>query len=238
MKARLRRIVLPLVASVMLLPIWGTGTARAEVDYITVADAIIEHGYYVDSKSKLLRSDAALDVLRSTLERSEPAYVAVFPASVDPNAALEGLMKQLDQKGTYVVLAGRRLRAKSNTIDEATLRQHYVQAVKSNPGRPDRALIALLRLLPTAKAAPLKTPEPTTLADAQRAMEAGAKEAAEKKDDGGFPLGYLLGGLGLLAVIAAGFVLLLRRKGKSKPAAGAGAQSPAAGGGPADAPGA
>ncbi|WP_030165453.1 hypothetical protein [Spirillospora albida] len=238
----------------------AAGPAQAEVDLDAIVEDVTESGYHVDSKARYLRTDRALDLLRTAQGRAVPVFVVVVPAGNDAARILAQLPGRLERKGTYAVLAGDQLRVASTTLPKTQVNTAYGKAVKAYPGKPDHALIAFIRTLPVSKNAPPQAtkrsndgkpapeeePIERTLAESQPTGPAtGSKAEKEAKKDDGLPIGYLLAG-GAVVVLAGagGGFLLMRRRKQAAPApaqavpAGAPAGPPAGPGAEAPRPGA
>ncbi|MFI0351470.1 hypothetical protein [Actinomadura sp. 9N407] len=251
MRVHLRRFLVSAVVALMALAVWPGAPARAQVDMELVAESIGEAGYYVDSGAGYFKSDKALDLLRDTKDRRVPVFVAVLPKGVAADKAATQLMAAVGRKGTYAVLAGDTLQVRSNTLPPATVTSTLKKATAANAGRPDKALVDFVSQLPKAQQMPPKDPrtvkkplnetkvgEDRSAAEQEAADSPKTPAAATRKDDGGFPIGLLIGVLGALAVlVAVGAFLILRRRGKATPAP-VGAPGGAAGGVPGGAPGA
>ncbi|MFC0036748.1 hypothetical protein [Actinomadura rayongensis] len=251
MDLSLRRLVLS--GSLVLAPALGltpllasSAEARAGVNLDAIAEDIIESGYYVDAHARYLRTDRAQELLRSAQARVVPVFVAVVPAGNDPDAIIAALPGKLERKGTYAVLAGNKLRVKSDTLPAAQVNGAYARSLKAYPGKPDRALVAFIRTLPVSKYAPPAPGKPgnngkpapeagtkrTTLAESQPTAPASGYRPADR-DGGGVPL-YAIGG-GVAVVLAGGgaaFLLARRRRAASRTAAPQPTTVPAAQDGP------
>jgi hypothetical protein len=225
--------------------------AFAGADLDAVAEGITESGYYVDSHAKYYQSDGAQELLRTAQGRSVPVFIAILPAEDDAGQVLQKLPGMMNRKGTYVVLAGNELKAKSNTLPDAQVKTVYTKAVKSSKGKPDLALLKFVQTLPESKYAPPEPgkpgnngkPAPESTKRQQEKQEQEEKTLAQKqptapaagfepvqKDDGGSMTPYLLGGGGLIVVAAAGaagFLLWRRRSTTPAPAGAAASGTPA-----------
>ncbi len=134
--------------------------AFAGADLDAVAEGITESGYYVDSHAKYYQSDGAQELLRTAQGRSVPVFIAILPAGDDAGQVLQQLPGLMKRKGTYVVLAGNELKAKSNTLPDAQVKSVYTKAVKGSGGKPDLALLKFVQTLPESKYAPPKPGKP------------------------------------------------------------------------------
>jgi hypothetical protein len=90
---------------------------------------------YVAPDATEALSDAQAGALRDRIESSGagPMYVAVLgqDAASDPDGALRALYTDLRRDGTYVLVAGRKVRTASNTVRVRALTQ---QALRANQG--------------------------------------------------------------------------------------------------------
>src|SRR5918999_1221555 len=98
----MNRRSIPLVTAALLAAL-GLATPSSHatgLDPEVVAQAIAEDGYYIDSGSSYLRSDAARDRLRTQLERANsPVFVAVIPAGTTLSPAQ--VYRLANAKGTH-----------------------------------------------------------------------------------------------------------------------------------------
>jgi hypothetical protein len=217
----------PVVIAV-LLTAFGLVTPPAHatgVDPAVVAQAIAEDGYYIDSGAQHLRSDAARDRLRTELERAKsPVFVAVVPAGTTLSPAQ--VYRLAKRKGTYAVLTGGSLRAASNTLAAARVRNALSQAVRTHRGNPGAAVVAFVGLTngtrkPVTPARRRTTPTPSDTptpveTTAEPSAAAAPRPAAAQDGGGNTPL--LIGGvlLILLAAGGSGYLLYRRQRGAAK----------------------
>ena len=130
------RTAIAALLCLLLLP----GTAAAQIE--EAASALTSDPVYVDPQAETLGLEEAQSVrerIRAT--GAEPLFVAVVPAVGDPNAALLELAQSTGRDGTYVLVAGRTLRATSNVIPEGTIRSIATRAVQQRGGS---GLLAIL----------------------------------------------------------------------------------------------
>jgi hypothetical protein len=234
-----RRLSLPAALSTFFLLLLGlyAGPAHADVDVELIGETLSQEGYYVDSGSKVLRSDAALDRLRGELESGikQPVFVTVLPAGAAGPGLASQLARQVGRKGTYAVLVGSRLEASSTALPQRAVNSLLKQAVAANKGDPEAALIQFARSFKereegktgTGKKTergkrPRPSPTPTETVETQ--------VAAQPTDDGG-PDPLLVGGLAALAVaLAGGAFFWWRRRSRAAEPVLAGGPSGSAGG--------
>jgi hypothetical protein len=97
---------------------------------------------YVDPDAEPTLTDAEADELRARIadERAGPMYVVVAPEEIageaggDPTAALGEIAQTLRRNGTYVIVAGRRIRALSNVLDRGEAGELAADAIEGNGG--------------------------------------------------------------------------------------------------------
>jgi hypothetical protein len=224
----MNRRSLPVVIAV-LLAAFGLVTPSSHatgVDPAVVAEAIAEDGYYIDSGAQHLRSDAARDRLRTELERAKsPVFVAVVPAGTTLSPAQ--VYRLAKRKGTYAVLTGGSLRAASNTLAAARVRNALSQALRTHRGDPGAAVVAFVGLTngtrkPVAATkrratpTPSETPTPAETTAEPSAAAAPSPAAAQDESGGNAPL--LIGGvlLVLLAAGGGGYLLYRKQRGATK----------------------
>lgn len=247
-------LVLPAAAAAALLA--PPAAAHADTDMTTVVDSVAEAGYYVDSDAKYFQSDGALDLLRDNKAQHSPVFVAVLPEGESPDTVLNGLVQGVGRKGTYAVISGQTLRIRSTALPQSQVKTAYDKATSANASRPDKALISFVKLLPAAADMPPeskakkieeKAAQPPLAETGVGEDKAQASEQAEAvqnrsaqeatKDEGGFPVLPVAGGV-VVVLLAGGGFLLWKRRGAAPAPAGAGAAgrpggSPAPGTGPA-----
>jgi hypothetical protein len=217
----------PLVMIAVVLAAFGLAMPSAHatgVDPAVVAQAISEDGYYIDSGAKHLRSDAAQDRLRTELERAKsPVFVAVVPAGTTLSPAQ--VYRLAKRKGTYAVLTGGTLRAQSNTLAAARVRNAVTQAVRTHRGDPGAATVAFVGLTNgTKRAAPSTqrqaTPTPSeipTSAEPSTDSSAAAPQSATDRGQGGSSLPLLIAGIvALVTATGAGYMVYRKGRGPKK----------------------
>ena len=225
MDMRVRRASLPAaLAAAFLLLGWHVVPARAaSVDPELVAESVTEDGYYVDSNASYLKSDADLDRLRAALEQAGRAGVVVLPAGTAAGPVLTRLLQSPNHKATYVVLSGTRLQAASNSLSKSQVGKLVTKATKA--GDPKSQVLTFLDLMnpkqggkrggATHKGGNL--PEPSASASTQPDSAVAAPVAAKENDSGGNGLLYGIGGVVVIAVLAAGGILWRRKQATSTP---------------------
>jgi uncharacterized membrane protein YgcG len=128
-------VVLALII-LLLLP----ASASAQID--EAATALRTDPVYVSPQAETLGLEEAQSVRERIRDTGAvPLFVAVLPAAGDPDAALRELAQRTDRDGTYVLVAGRTLRATSNVIPADEIRSIANRAVQQRGGS---GLLAIL----------------------------------------------------------------------------------------------
>jgi hypothetical protein len=140
---------LPLLVVALVLALPAPAQAGELID--RAVEGLRSDNVYVDPDADPGLTDAQADALRSRIadERAGPLYVVVAPSAIaaeaggDPAAALREIGVTLDRPGTYVIAAGRSVRAlaSSGVLDEGEAGDLAAEAVEA--GAPDLDAILL-----------------------------------------------------------------------------------------------
>jgi hypothetical protein len=135
----MRRVLLlaPLLL-LLLLP----AQARAGELIDRAVEGLRSDNVYVDPESDPTLSAAEADALRDRIveQRAGPMYVVVAPAEIageaggDPARALGRIGEAVDRGATYVIVAGRTIRALSGVLDRGEAGELAAEAIDGNGG--------------------------------------------------------------------------------------------------------
>ena len=180
-----------LLALVLALGLAAAPSASAQDtlqrSYVTeAAEALATNPVYVHPEADDLISQSEAESLASQIADADagPIYIAVLPeeataeAGGDPDGLIQLIGPELDRDGTLIVLAGRELRAGSNTFDQGVVPSIADEAVGANQGAAPAEVLSFM-------------------IDRLGAEASGGEGSSEGSGDGGgiglFPL-LLLGG--------------------------------------------
>jgi hypothetical protein len=140
---------LPLVALLLLLALPAPAQAGELID--RAVEGLQSDNVYVDPEADPGLTEAQADGLRNRIvdDRAGPMYVVVAPRAIsgeaggDPTAALREIGRTLQRPGTYVIAAGRSVRALASAgiLDRGEAGQLAAEAVEA--GRPNLDAILL-----------------------------------------------------------------------------------------------
>lgn len=135
----MRRVLLlaPLLL-LLLLP----AQARAGELIDRAVEGLRSDNVYVDPEADPTLSAAEADALRDRIveQRAGPMYVVVAPAEIageaggDPARALGRIGEAVDRGATYVIVAGRTIRALSGVLDRGEAGELAAEAIDGNGG--------------------------------------------------------------------------------------------------------
>jgi hypothetical protein len=137
------RRALPLIALVLvLLPAPAQARAGRLID--RAVDGLRSDNVYIDPAADPTLTPAEVAALRDRIagERAGPLYVVVAPARIaaeaggDPGQALREIGRSLGRDGTYVIVAGRRIRALSTVLDRGRAGELAAAAIDGHGGDP------------------------------------------------------------------------------------------------------
>jgi hypothetical protein len=132
------RLALALIALMLLLP----AQARAGELIDRAVAGLESDNVYVDPDANPSLTDAQVEQLRDRImsERAGPLYVVVAPEEIareaggDPAAALGQIGEALQRNGTYVIVAGREIRALSSSLEAGEAGDLAAEAIEGNGG--------------------------------------------------------------------------------------------------------
>jgi len=183
---------LAFLTTLLLLVIAPAARAAELID--RAAAALQQDNVYVDPDASPTLSDAEVRQLRDRITSSgaAPMYVAVMPEAIrneaggDPGVALARIANQVGANGTYVLVAGRTLRAGSSVLPRGEAGQLASDAIKANGGDLNAILLNLAGRIGAARSGE---------------SGGGGGGAGEAGGDGG---GIGAGGIVLLGLLGAG----------------------------------
>ena len=131
-----------LLLSPLLLALLLPAQARAGELIDRAVAALERDNVYVDPVADPTLTDAQVAELRERIaaERAGPMYVVVAPAAIareaggDPGAALDQIGRRVSLPGTYVIVAGRRIRALSSLLEPGEAGELASDAIEGHGG--------------------------------------------------------------------------------------------------------
>jgi hypothetical protein len=139
----------------LLLLLIAPAQARAGELIDRAVEGLQSDNVYVDPDADPTLTEAQADELRDRIvdERAGPMYVVVAPEDIageaggDPTAALAQIARTTGRGGTYVIIAGRRIRALSSVLDRGEAGELAEQAIEGNGGDPHAILLDFTSLV-------------------------------------------------------------------------------------------
>ncbi len=140
----MRALLLAVVAALVLA---APAYAGELID--AAAGGLGQSNVYVDPGADPTLSSGEVDELerRIASERAGPMYIVVAPSAIsreaggDPSQALLQIADKMRQNGTYVLVAGRTIRALSNTLDEGVAGDLAGEAAGAHKGEGVAAVL-------------------------------------------------------------------------------------------------
>jgi hypothetical protein len=134
------RLVLLLAPLLLLLLLPAQARAGELID--RAVEGLRSDNVYVDPEADPTLSAAEADALRDRIveQRAGPMYVVVAPAEIageaggDPARALGRIGEAVDRGATYVIVAGRTIRALSGVLDRGEAGELAAEAIDGNGG--------------------------------------------------------------------------------------------------------